>query len=58
MDKPKTFEENKKIANQGGTVAGNARKEIEEKIGKKVVTGKNAKQLKNKSVLKFEENED
>lgn len=35
--KPKTFTENKKIANQGGTIAGNTRKEIEEKTGKKVV---------------------
>ena len=41
--KPKTFTENKIIANQGGTIAGNARKEIEEKTGKKVVTKLNAK---------------
>lgn len=43
--KPKTFEENQIIANQGGTIAGNTRKEIEAKTGKKVVTSKNAKQL-------------
>jgi len=36
--KPKTFDENKTIAKQGGTIAGNTRKEIEEKTGKKVVT--------------------
>jgi len=41
----KNFEENKKIAKQGGTIAGNTRKEIEEKTGKKVVSKKNAKQL-------------
>ena len=41
--KPKTFAENKKIANQGGTIAGNTRKEIEAKTGKKVVTPLNAK---------------
>ena len=41
--KPKTFTENKKIANQGGTIAGNTRREIEEKTGKKVVTKLNAK---------------
>ncbi|MBE0539178.1 MAG: Bro-N domain-containing protein [Ignavibacterium sp.] len=41
--KPKTFIENKIIANQGGTIAGNTRKEIEEKTGKKVVTKLNAK---------------
>jgi hypothetical protein len=40
---PKDFEESKKIAAQGGTIAGNARKELEEKTGKKVVTGLNAK---------------
>jgi 6-phosphofructokinase len=43
--KPKTFEENKRIAKQGGTVAGNARKEIEAKSGKKIVTAQNAKEL-------------
>ena len=35
--KPKTFSENKKIAKQGVTIAGNTRKQIEEKTGKKVV---------------------
>ncbi|OFX32118.1 MAG: antirepressor [Bacteroidetes bacterium GWA2_32_17] len=44
---PKTFEENKAIAKQGGTIAGNTRKEIEAKTGEKIVTGKNAKRLKN-----------
>lgn len=43
--KPKTLEQNRIIANQGGTIAGNTRREIEEKTGKKVVTSKNAKQL-------------
>jgi len=48
--KPQTFEENKKIAHQGGKIAGNTRREIEEKTGKKVVTSKNAKQIdKNKN---------
>lgn len=41
--KPKNFSENKKIAQQGGTIAGNTRKEIEAKTGKKVVTPLNAK---------------
>lgn len=45
--KPKTFNQNKKIAKQGGTIAGNTRKEIEEKTGKKIVTGSNAKELQN-----------
>jgi hypothetical protein len=43
--KPKTFSENKKIANQGGTIAGNTRKEIEEKTGKKVVSDISLKKL-------------
>ncbi|MBI4648208.1 MAG: Bro-N domain-containing protein [Bacteroidia bacterium] len=42
---PKTFEGSRKIAKQGGTIAGNTRREIEEKSGKKVVTKQNAKQL-------------
>ncbi len=40
---PKDFEASKKVAKQGGNIAGNARKELEEKTGKKVVTGLNAK---------------
>lgn len=43
--KPKTFQQNKKIANQGGTIAGNTRKEIEEKTGKKIVSPISAKKL-------------
>ncbi len=42
---PKSFEDNKRIAQQGGTIVGNTRREIEEKTGKKVVTPLNAKQL-------------
>jgi hypothetical protein len=41
--KPETFEENRTIAKQGGTIAGNTRKEIEEKTGKKVVSNISAK---------------
>jgi len=51
--KPETFAENQKIARQGGTIAGNTRKEIEEKTGKKVVSKLNAKKtlpLKNKEI--------
>ncbi len=43
--KPKSFTENKNIAKQGGTIAGNTRKEIEEKTGKKVVSKLTAKQI-------------
>jgi len=46
--KPKTFVENQKIAKQGGTIAGNTRKEIEEKTGKNVISKQNAKLLAQK----------
>lgn len=48
VKKPKTFVQSKTIAKQGGTIAGNTRKEIEEKTGKNVITSQNAKGLKNK----------
>jgi hypothetical protein len=44
--KPATLDESKDIARQGGTVAGNTRKEIESKTGKKIVSSQNAKALK------------
>ena len=43
---PKNFDDNKNIAQQGGTIAGNTRKAIEAKTGKKVVSSLNAKSLK------------
>ena len=43
--KPTNFDENKTIAKQGGTIAGNTRKAIEAKTGKKVVSNQNAKKL-------------
>jgi hypothetical protein len=50
---PETFEDNRVIAKQGGTIAGNTRKAIEAKTGKKVVTKKNAKQLGNTNVKRI-----
>ena len=44
---PKNLEENKKVAQAGGNVAGNARKEIELKTGKKVISKTNAKSIIN-----------
>ena len=41
MQKAFGFIENKKVAKQGGNVAGNARKELEQKTGKKVVSKNN-----------------
>ncbi|MGJ7031338.1 hypothetical protein GGU45_001831 [Niabella hirudinis] len=47
--KPDNFQKSKKIANEGGSIAGSTRKEIEEKTGKKIVTSATArKQLQNK----------
>ena len=43
--KPTTLDENKVIASQGGTIAGNARKEIELRTGDKVVSKLNARQI-------------
>jgi hypothetical protein len=40
---PETFEDSKKVAKQGGHVANVAKKELEAKTGKKVVTAINAK---------------
>lgn len=40
--KPQTFTENREVAKQGGEVAGDARKQIEKRTGKPVITEKNA----------------
>lgn len=39
---PQGLKENKKVAKRGGSIAGNARKEIEAETGKPVITSKNA----------------
>jgi len=43
--KPKNFNQNKKVAKEGGSVAGNARVDIESRTGRKVITSKTAKAL-------------
>jgi len=43
--KPETFIENRKVAHEGGSIAGNARKQIESKTGRGVITSRNAKTL-------------
>lgn len=40
--KPKGMEKNAKVAREGGHVAGNARKDLEEKLGESVITPDNA----------------
>jgi len=48
---PETFEENAKVAERGGKIAGDARKALEKQTGKKVITSLNAK-----TVLKGKDN--
>lgn len=49
---PAGFKENLEIANQGGTIAGNTRKEIEAKTGKKLVSKITAKEIIQKTIEK------
>ncbi|MEI8364153.1 MAG: Bro-N domain-containing protein [archaeon] len=49
---PKEFNESKSIAREGGEVAGDARKTIEKKLGKKVITNKNNLGLNESRLLK------
>ena len=41
QEKPKTFEENKNVANRGGNVAGIARKQTEKELGHSVISSEN-----------------
>jgi hypothetical protein len=50
---PKGFAENKKVAKQGGDVAGNARKELENKTGKSIISSENFKQIGEKKQKKL-----
>ena len=43
--KPKTLDENRRVAARGGAIVGNTRKEIEANIGKSIVTPLNAKSI-------------
>ncbi|OGG26736.1 antirepressor [Candidatus Gottesmanbacteria bacterium RIFCSPLOWO2_01_FULL_39_12b] len=43
---PKSFVENKKVAREGGSIAGAARRKLEKRTGKKVVTKLNTRGLK------------
>ena len=56
--KPKTFIENRSVARKGGAVAGNARRDLEKKLGQSVISPLNAKELennKNKELNNIEE---
>ena len=45
QEQPEGFEANKRIAQAGGSVAGNARKDLERRLGRPVITSANAAQL-------------
>lgn len=49
---PKNLDENKAVARDGGTVAGNARREIESKTGRNVISAYNFNKAKNKRLPK------
>ncbi len=51
VQNPEGLEENRDTAKQGGSVAGNARKEIEEKTGKPVISSENAESMLMGSVV-------
>ncbi len=46
--KPKTLSQNRNVAKKGGSVAGIARKDLEKKLGRSVISPLNAKELKQK----------
>jgi len=50
--KPKKFVENRKVAKEGGEIAGNARKQIEAKTGKRVINKYNFKLAQKQKKLK------
>ncbi len=52
VTKPETFPKNREVAREGGGVAGNARRDIESKTGKEVITGKNTKELPSENKVK------
>jgi hypothetical protein len=51
---PKTFSQSKIIAQKGGSISGNARKNIEKEIGESVVSKKNAEEIHFKEKKKLE----
>lgn len=55
QENPKSFEDNKKIARRGGSVASDAKKRYEEETGKKAISPLNAD---NKNLLEIKSNED
>ena len=45
QEKPEGFENSQDVAHRGGSIAGNARRDLELQLGRSVITSKNAAQL-------------
>lgn len=45
QEHPEGFEANKRVAQAGGSVAGNARKDLEQRLGRPIITSQNASNL-------------
>ena len=45
QEQPASFEENKSVAKRGGSVAGNARRDLERQLGHSILTGQTASEL-------------
>ncbi len=45
QERPEGFEANMRVAQAGGSVAGNARRDLEQRLGRPVITNANAMQL-------------
>ncbi len=45
QEKPQGFDANKNIAKRGGSIAGNARRDLEKELGRSLITSQNAEQL-------------
>lgn len=54
---PKSFDESKNIAREGGNVARVARRELEKRIGRSVISSENAASLRNHTLTQNKENE-
>ncbi len=53
-EEPKTLDENKAVARKGGSIAGDARKTLESKMGKKAVSDYSFKKFQEKKRLKLD----
>jgi hypothetical protein len=53
--KPDSFEKNREIAKLGGSIAGNARKDIEDKTGKPIVSSSTPKKIVQSTMNKTKE---